>query len=77
MSSSVLVTGGVGLKAAWRIGEVPQGLPNNLLPFVSQVAIGRRARLHPYHGPGVLPPPRIKTTRDVKGRPLHRHRPGN
>jgi len=28
------------------IGEDPQGLPNNLLPFVAQVAIGRRAVLN-------------------------------
>lgn len=27
------------------IGEDPQGIPNNLMPFVSQVAVGRRARL--------------------------------
>ncbi|NMM26236.1 MAG: UDP-glucose 4-epimerase GalE [Glaciimonas sp.] len=27
------------------IGEDPQGIPNNLMPFVAQVAAGRRARL--------------------------------
>jgi UDP-glucose 4-epimerase len=27
------------------IGEDPQGIPNNLMPFVAQVAVGRRARL--------------------------------
>jgi UDP-glucose 4-epimerase len=27
------------------IGEDPHGMPNNLMPFVAQVAIGRRARL--------------------------------
>lgn len=28
-----------------RIGEYPQGIPNNLMPFIAQVAIGRRDRL--------------------------------
>jgi UDP-glucose 4-epimerase len=28
------------------IGEDPDGTPNNLIPFVAQVAIGRRERLH-------------------------------
>ena len=32
----------VGAHASGRIGEDPQGMPNNLLPFVAQVAVGRR-----------------------------------
>ena len=36
----------VGAHASGLIGEDPQGLPNNLLPFVAQVAVGRRAVLH-------------------------------
>jgi UDP-glucose 4-epimerase len=32
----------VGAHDSGRIGEDPQGTPNNLLPFVAQVAIGRR-----------------------------------
>ncbi len=35
----------VGAHASGRIGEDPQGQPNNLMPFVSQVAVGRLARL--------------------------------
>ena len=35
----------VGAHASGRIGEDPEGLPNNLMPFVSQVAVGRLARL--------------------------------
>lgn len=35
----------VGAHASGRIGEDPQGIPNNLMPFVAQVAVGRRARL--------------------------------
>ncbi|CAJ0944395.1 unnamed protein product, partial [Mesorhabditis belari] len=31
----------VGAHPSGRIGEDPQGVPNNLMPFVSQVAIGR------------------------------------
>ncbi len=32
----------VGAHASGRIGEDPQGMPNNLLPFVAQVAVGQR-----------------------------------
>lgn len=35
----------VGAHPSGRIGEDPQGAPNNLLPFVAQVAVGRRERL--------------------------------
>lgn len=36
----------VGAHASGLIGEDPQGTPNNLLPFVAQVAVGRRALLN-------------------------------
>ncbi|HXC67365.1 MAG TPA: UDP-glucose 4-epimerase GalE [Nitrospiraceae bacterium] len=35
-----------GAHASSLIGEDPQGIPNNLLPFVAQVAVGRRASLN-------------------------------
>lgn len=35
----------VGAHASADIGENPTGIPNNLLPFVAQVAVGRRERL--------------------------------
>jgi UDP-glucose 4-epimerase len=35
----------VGAHASGRIGEDPNGIPNNLLPYVSQVAIGRLTEL--------------------------------
>jgi len=35
----------VGAHPSGRIGEDPRGIPNNLMPYVAQVAIGRRARL--------------------------------
>ncbi|HET9978348.1 MAG TPA: UDP-glucose 4-epimerase GalE [Burkholderiaceae bacterium] len=35
----------VGAHASGRIGEDPRGTPNNLMPYVAQVAVGRRARL--------------------------------
>lgn len=35
----------VGAHAAGRIGEDPQGVPDNLMPFLAQVATGRRDRL--------------------------------
>lgn len=36
----------VGAHASGLIGEDPQGIPNNLMPFVAQVAVGRRAFLN-------------------------------
>jgi len=35
----------VGAHASGRIGEDPHGIPNNLIPFVAQVAIGKRPEL--------------------------------
>ncbi|ENV34765.1 UDP-glucose 4-epimerase GalE [Acinetobacter gerneri] len=35
----------VGAHQSGRIGEDPQGIPNNLMPFVTQVAVGRRDKL--------------------------------
>lgn len=35
----------VGAHPSGLLGEDPQGLPNNLMPFISQVAVGRRERL--------------------------------
>lgn len=35
----------VGAHPSGRIGEDPRGIPNNLMPFVQQVAVGRRAEL--------------------------------
>ena len=35
----------VGAHESGLIGEDPQGIPNNLMPFVTQVAVGRRERL--------------------------------
>ena len=38
----------VGAHASGLIGEDPRGTPNNLMPYVAQVAVGRRARLSVY-----------------------------
>ena len=35
----------IGAHKSGLIGEDPQGIPNNLLPFVAQVAVGRRLKL--------------------------------
>jgi UDP-glucose 4-epimerase len=35
----------VGAHVSGRIGEDPRGTPNNLMPYVSQVAVGRRDKL--------------------------------
>lgn len=39
-----------GAHASGRIGEDPHGIPNNLLPYISQVAVGRLARLSVFGG---------------------------
>jgi UDP-glucose 4-epimerase len=35
----------VGAHESGRIGEDPNGIPNNLMPFISQVAVGKREKL--------------------------------
>jgi UDP-glucose 4-epimerase len=38
----------VGAHPSGTLGEDPQGLPNNLVPFIAQVAVGRLQRLRVY-----------------------------
>ena len=47
MASAVLLRyfNPVGAHPSGRIGEDPKGEPNNLMPYVAQVAVGRRERL--------------------------------
>src|SRR5574337_2054388 len=40
----------VGAHPSGRIGEDPNGLPNNLMPYVGQVAVGRLPRLQVFGG---------------------------
>jgi UDP-glucose 4-epimerase len=40
----------VGAHSSGRIGEDPNGVPNNLLPYISQVAVGRLPRLSVFGG---------------------------
>lgn len=40
----------VGAHASGLIGEDPQGIPNNLMPYVAQVAVGRRKELGVFGG---------------------------
>ncbi|OEE70410.1 UDP-glucose 4-epimerase GalE [Vibrio genomosp. F6] len=40
----------VGSHPSGELGEDPQGIPNNLMPFVSQVAVGRREFLSIFGG---------------------------
>merc|ERR1711937_294986 len=35
----------IGAHPSGRIGEDPQGIPNNLMPFIAQVCVGRRDKL--------------------------------
>lgn len=38
----------VGAHASGRIGEDPKGIPNNLMPYVAQVASGKLEKIHVY-----------------------------
>ena len=40
----------VGAHASGLIGEAPNGIPNNLTPYIAQVAIGQRAQLSVFGG---------------------------
>jgi len=40
----------IGAHASGRIGEDPQGIPNNLMPFIAQVCVGRREKLSIFGG---------------------------
>jgi UDP-glucose 4-epimerase len=40
----------IGAHPSGLIGEDPRGMPNNLLPYIAQVATGRRERLHVFGG---------------------------
>jgi UDP-glucose 4-epimerase len=40
----------VGAHESGRIGEDPRGVPNNLMPYIAQVAVGRRAKLSVFGG---------------------------
>ncbi len=40
----------VGAHESGRIGEDPQGIPNNLMPFITQVAVGKREFLSVFGG---------------------------
>ncbi len=36
----------IGAHPSGTIGEDPKGIPNNLMPYIAQVAVGRREQLH-------------------------------
>lgn len=40
----------IGAHESGLIGENPKGIPNNLVPYIAQVAIGNLERLHVYGG---------------------------
>lgn len=40
----------IGAHSSGRIGEDPQGIPNNLMPFIAQVCVGRREQLSVFGG---------------------------
>jgi len=40
----------IGAHPSGLIGEDPRGIPNNLLPYIAQVALGRRAKLSVFGG---------------------------
>lgn len=40
----------IGAHPSGRMGEDPQGIPNNLMPFIAQVCVGRRDKLSVFGG---------------------------
>lgn len=40
----------VGAHESGRIGENPKGIPNNIMPYISQVAVGKREKLNIFGG---------------------------
>jgi UDP-glucose 4-epimerase len=40
----------IGAHSSGQIGEDPTGIPNNLLPYITQVAVGKRDRLNVFGG---------------------------
>ncbi len=36
----------IGAHESGLIGENPNGIPNNLMPYITQVAVGKRDKLH-------------------------------
>lgn len=38
----------IGAHPSGMIGEAPQGIPNNLMPYITQVAVGKLEQLHVY-----------------------------
>lgn len=40
----------VGAHSSGRIGEDPNGIPNNLMPYITQVAVGKREKLNVFGG---------------------------
>ena len=38
----------IGAHSSGRIGEDPNGIPNNLVPYIAQVAVGKLEKLHVY-----------------------------
>ena len=40
----------IGAHSSGQIGEDPNGIPNNLMPFISQVAVGKREKLSVFGG---------------------------
>ncbi|WP_444994336.1 UDP-glucose 4-epimerase GalE [Aliikangiella sp. IMCC44359] len=40
----------IGAHDSGQIGEDPQGIPNNLMPYISQVAVGKRDKLSVFGG---------------------------
>src|SRR5258707_345726 len=45
----------IGAHASGRIGEDPNGIPNNLFPFITQVAVSRLPKLRVFGGDYATP----------------------
>ncbi len=47
----------IGAHKSGRIGENPNGIPNNLMPYITQVAVGKLEKLNVFGGVVFLPVP--------------------
>jgi nucleoside-diphosphate-sugar epimerase len=64
----------IGAHASGRIGEDPKGIPNNLMPYIAQVAVGKHPALRVWGSD--YPTPDGTGVRDYIQRHLHDRRHG-
>ena len=64
----------IGAHSSGMIGEDPRGIPNNLMPFIAQVAVGRRDHLNVFGNDYDTPDGNDEAPRRERLQSRHRHR---